>query len=39
MTRSKIIETKEISFINDNHGEHTIENLENIPSWSLHRYY
>ena len=38
MTRSKILEKKDISFINDSLGVHSIQNLENKASWSLHRY-
>ena len=39
MTRSKVLEKNDISFINDSHGEHTIQNIEHKPTWSLHRYY
>ena len=38
MKRSKVIEANDISFINDSHGEHTIQNIEHKATWSLHRY-
>ena len=39
MTRSKILEKNHSSFINDSQGKHTIKNLEDKTTWSLHRYY
>ena len=38
MKRSKVIEANDISFINDSHGEHTIQNMNIRQLGCLRRY-
>ena len=38
MINSKIVNKNQSSYINDEIGHHTIENLLDKPSWSIHYY-